>query len=244
MKKVIFIPQPWANLICSKFVDAFDFGIDIGDYCRHVFVFALPHESEFPILKPTTEWLHVLHYAEKTGAVPFFEDLPVNKYVGCVELGRCLKRNRSIWTYNCKSLDSIYRVFDAVQFDKPIDEIRKPNAWMMNNVHRPMHVSISPTGTLRVPLCKHCYGNIYVDNTFTIELVEELRNLLFLEHPSATPRYVTFFYGTREKSFLMEPDNCVYFPHDEVGNPYKSFSHIKGEWLPMPYYVFNLRTQI
>lgn len=240
----IFVQQPWASLLCSKFIDAFDFGIDIGDYCRHVIVYALPSESKFPILKPTAEWLHVFHFAEVTGAVPFSENLPVNKYVGCIELGRCQNFKRSIWTYKGKSIHTTYRVFDAFLFDYPIDENRLQRALVMKNFHRPMHVSLSPNGALRVPLSKHHFGNIYVDSTFTVELTEELRNLLFLEHPSAAPRYVTFFYATREKTFIMEQDNNLFYPCDGAGNPIKSFSHIKNEWLTMPFYVFNLRTQI
>lgn len=238
------IKQPWASLLCSGFIDAWDFGTDVGEYVRHVFVVAAPKQQSKKCERVTIEWSQQLYLAEIIGAVPFVENLTYEKVIGVLEISRSLSPIESIWTYKNPSSKTVYRILNAYTLQTPKDLESLHPKYLRYNFNRASRITVEPNRTIRIPLCFHNFDNCWQGNTLTLPLTKELENLLFFKGKRIWYKYVVVVHNNQERIYKYEKDNFVHVPRYDGDNEVTVYSDIEKRRVLLRYFVFNLRTLI
>lgn len=233
-------------MLCSGFIDAFDLGIDVGDYARHVFVMTASEQSSDHNEKETEEWYQQLHLAQITGAVPFEEEFVYDKVIGVLEVARPQSPIESIWTYKNPSLGTVYRILNA--YTLPVPKDIEPFLYrpLRYNFNRAARITIEPNRTIHVPLSAHNFDNCWQGNTLSLPLTPELEDLLFANGKMVCFKYVVVHHNNRERIFKFELDNFVYTPYYDYDLDIRvtGYSAIKKCDIPYRLFVFHLRTLI
>lgn len=241
---LIINEKPIAALLCSGFIPAFDLGMDVGDYARHVLVVAASKQQEST--KVTAEWKHEVFLAQKLGIIPFDENLPHEKVVGVIEVKRAPEKTGTFWTYNSKSPFTVYRILNAYLLDRPIGFERYPfhPKRLMSSAYQPLSIAIEGLTTLRIPLDHLYLENCCEDSSLTLPLTPTLERFLFHNGKPIHYKYVKFISNNQVKLFKFSLENEVFYPHNGNGDKMRVYSIMKRRHIALPYFIFKFGEQI